>query len=240
MAAGPSRKLELFAGLLIPPACREEVLGDLCERYRSRGQYLADGLRVALSVTFSRIRRTTDAQLLLMEAMMFYLSFLSAAWFVDRTFLDDEWGLFRLAVPPMIALVVLRLHDAWVLPQKQSALRSALAVVVSAGIACLCQVRALPLGVDLLGAALSLLLVSTVRVLFLPGTDLPQRAGSSGMRIRTTVLPTMPHDDPKRMRDIGVTILLLVVVAMLFRYGGKASGMVVILAVIVYQLNKSR
>ena len=29
MAAGPSGKLELFAGSLIPPACREEVLGDL-------------------------------------------------------------------------------------------------------------------------------------------------------------------------------------------------------------------
>jgi uncharacterized membrane protein YhaH (DUF805 family) len=242
MAAGPSRKLELFVGLLIPPACREEVLGDLCERYRSPGQYTADGVRVASLVTLSRIRRTTDAQVLLMEAMMLYLSFLSAAWFLDRRVLDDQWGLLRLAVPPVVAVVVLRLHDAWALPQKQSALRSVLAVVAGAGVACLCQIGSLPAGVNLLGGGLSLLLVSAVRVLFLPGTDLPQRAGAPGMRVRTAVLPTMPDYDSKRLRDIGVTVFLLVLMGIAIRYGSRSliPSAIIFLSVAVYQINKFR
>ncbi len=241
MAAGPSRKLELFVGSLIPPACREEVLGDLWERYVSPGRYVAGGLRVALFVNLSRIRRTTSAQLLLMEAMTLYLSFITAAWVLDGRLLDDQWGLLRLAVGPAIALVVLRFNDAWATPQKQSAFRSTLGVAAGVGIACLCQIGALPAGVDLLGAGIGLLLVSAARILFQPGTDLPQPAGGPEMRIRPE-FPMAISADPKRMRDVGVAVLLLALMGLAIRYGGKPMmpAAIIILIAKVYQINRRR
>jgi hypothetical protein len=242
MAAGPSRKLESLVGLLIPPACREEVLGDLCERYRGPGQYVADGARVALFVNLSGIRRTTSAQLLLMEAMMLYLSFLTAAWFLDRRFLNDEWGLLRLAAAPAIALFVLRLNDAWAMPRKQSAFRSTLGVAAGVGVACLCQIGALPAGVDLLGAGISLLLVSAVRVLFLPGTDLRQPVGGPKIRIGPAFATSTIFPASRRMRDVGVIIFLLVVMGLAIRWGAKPliPTAVIFLAVAVRQINKNR
>ncbi|HWE48709.1 MAG TPA: hypothetical protein VG273_02915 [Bryobacteraceae bacterium] len=239
MAAGPPKRLESFVGLLIPPACREEVLGDLCERFRTPAQFFADGLRAALAVNFSRIRRTTNPQVMLMEAMTLYLSFLSAAWFLDGKLLNDRWGLLRLAVPPAIALVVLRFCDAWALPESAPAFRAVRGVAAAAGIAFLCQIEALPAFVNLLGAGLSLLLVSAVRVVFLPGKDLPQGAGAPGMRIRTTALPlqVLPAS---RMRDTGLTILLLIFMGLALRYGGRGLMVATALSGLVYWINKSR
>ena len=83
MPCGPSKKLEMLAAFLIPPASREEVLGDLHERYKSPGRYLFDAFSTAPFVILSRIRRTTDPQLLLMEALLLYASFLVVAWYMD-------------------------------------------------------------------------------------------------------------------------------------------------------------
>jgi hypothetical protein len=226
MAAGPSRKLEAFVGLLIPPACREEVLGDLCERYVSPGQYLRDGIRVALFVTLSRVRRTTDPRLLLMEAALLYVSYFTAAWYMDRTFLESQWGLLRLAVPAAIALVVLMLSDAWAVGKIRG-------VVIGATVAFLCQIGSLPVGIDLLGASIGLLLVSAVRVLFLPGSDVPQRASGPAV-------PTVTVAAPASMRNVGVTLLLLGTIAMSLLNGRRGLVAIIICAVVVYQINKVR
>jgi hypothetical protein len=45
---------------LFPPACREEVIGDLCERAKSEGAFIVDALLTLPFVVWSRIRRTTD------------------------------------------------------------------------------------------------------------------------------------------------------------------------------------
>ena len=72
---GPSTLIEGVVRLLTPPACREYVLGDLCERYRSPGQYLSDAVRTLPFVIVSRIRRTSSAPLLAFQAVSVFATF---------------------------------------------------------------------------------------------------------------------------------------------------------------------
>src|SRR6185503_7620798 len=55
---GPSRIAEAVVAILLPPASREEVLGDLYERFRSPSRYAVDALITVPMVVISRIRRT--------------------------------------------------------------------------------------------------------------------------------------------------------------------------------------
>ncbi len=176
MPGEPPRMLERIIGLFIPPSRREDVLGDLRERYANLWNYIAEAIRTTPMVIFGAIRRTTDPQLLVMEALLLYISFLSALWYVNRPMLDDQWGLLRPAIPAGIAIAILLLHDAWAPPERHAPWRSALRVVTALGISCLCQIAALPRGVAVFGSGIAALLISTVRMLFLPGAGLPQRA----------------------------------------------------------------
>ena len=59
----PPKVIERVVQLLIPPASREHVLGDLSERYESTRQYLVDALRTLPFVVVSRVRRTSNPPL---------------------------------------------------------------------------------------------------------------------------------------------------------------------------------
>ena len=56
----PPALVDAVIRLLIPPACREHVLGDLWERYTSPRQYVIDALRTLPFVICSQMRRTFD------------------------------------------------------------------------------------------------------------------------------------------------------------------------------------
>src|SRR5579872_6986710 len=107
MSSGPPKWLEILASFLIPPACREEVLGDLHERYRSPIQYLADLVTTLPFLVLSRIRRTTDMQLCLVEALLVCGSFLAAAWYQNRDILFDQSGLVYLVIPAGLTFLYL-------------------------------------------------------------------------------------------------------------------------------------
>jgi hypothetical protein len=62
----PPPWLEFLVSRLVPPACREHVLGDFSERYTSPRQYTADALRTLPFVVAGQIRRTSDWLQLLM------------------------------------------------------------------------------------------------------------------------------------------------------------------------------
>lgn len=179
MRSGPSKAAEAIVALLVPPACREEVLGDLHERYRSRFQYAADALCTVPLVILSRIRRTADPQVILIQAFALYASFLTAAWFKDASLLQAQWGLLRLAIPPGMALLGLVLEDAYAASGHRSALKLLRGPVVGFGLAVGSQVvfragksdLALPSWIMIYGSAMGLLLSSAVRVLFPPVTD---------------------------------------------------------------------
>lgn len=61
--------IEKPLSLLIPPACREEVLGDLYEHCQSPSQFVRESLRVVPMIIFSRIRRTAEPQVLARQVL---------------------------------------------------------------------------------------------------------------------------------------------------------------------------
>jgi hypothetical protein len=123
--------IERIVGIFIPPACREEVLGDLRERNDGVQLFIYDALRTVPFVIVSRVRRTTDSVVLLMEAFCCYVSFLSVAWVVEPSMAASREGLLRLAIPGAIALFVLVVADAYANPKKKSVLRPVLAVALA-------------------------------------------------------------------------------------------------------------
>jgi len=68
--ARPPVLMESVVRLLVPPAAREHVLGDLAERYSSSRQYLLEAARTVPFVLVSQIRRTTYFALWPMVALM--------------------------------------------------------------------------------------------------------------------------------------------------------------------------
>jgi hypothetical protein len=173
--------IEKVVGIVIPPACREETLGDLRERNHDRKQgsqlFVYDALRTVPFVIVSRIRRTTDSVVLLMQAFCCYVSFLTAAFYVEPSLISTREGLLRLAIPCAIALAVLMLADAYADPRKKSVLRPI--VSVSVAFAAVFLVHAfhplLPGKMMAIGSGMSVMLLLAVRMLFPPLADRPQQ-----------------------------------------------------------------
>lgn len=113
-------KIESIVGILIPPACREEVLGDLCERNHTAVGFVLDAFRTVPAVIVSQIRRTSDTRLLAVNIVVLYFAFFSAAWSSARPFLNEPWSFVRLAIPCAAALLALILDDAYTKPGSNS------------------------------------------------------------------------------------------------------------------------
>ncbi len=185
MEPGPSETAEAVVELLTPPACREHVLGDLRERNRRNGQYLLDAARTLPLVIVSRIRRTTDPQLLLMEAFALYLAFLAYPWVNrDVQFLLTEGGLLRLALPVAVALYGLVLAGAYADPRKRSPLTPVLQSCFAIGCAYLghaiqlsvTPASALPRTVILYGCLAGWIVLAALRFFFAQGDNRPSGA----------------------------------------------------------------
>ncbi len=179
MRSAPSRFAETIVAVLVPPTCREEVMGDLQERYRSPEQYAWESLSTIPLLILSRIRRTADPQVLVMQAFAVYLSFLGAAELRDRALLIDQWGLLRLAVPAVLIVLGMVLEDAYAKPVKRSPLQLTRGPVVGLALALASQAIfrngnrdvALPPLLTVYGCAMSVLLTSAIRFLFPPTAD---------------------------------------------------------------------
>jgi hypothetical protein len=185
LMGSPPKVTEAIVGFLIPPACRVSVAGDLHERYTTHGQYIAEAICTIPFVVASRIRRTTDPQVLVMEAFALYISFLGVAWKFDGTaFLYQQWGYFRLAIPAAVALLALTLGDAYAVPGKRSPIRPILESTLSFIIVCLSQAAlmaidprwVLPTRTLIYGGMVSIVLVSTLRMCFPPCDTRPRNA----------------------------------------------------------------
>lgn len=178
MESGPSKISEAVAGWLVPPACREEVLGDLRERHRNPARYLLEAAHTIPSVIYSRILRTTDAVVALTEAVSMYTAFVTAAWWLDRAGLFGEGGFARLSIPPAIFLAATILADAYSNPKRRWPLKPLFGPILGFALAYAVQSVftqwALPAPVLAWGSGMSVLLVSTLRLTFPPITDRPQ------------------------------------------------------------------
>lgn len=169
MESGPPKVIETAIGWLIPPACREEVLGDLRELYRSPAQYLFEAACTIPCVVVSRIRRTTAATLLLMEWMSIYAMLVFATLCLDRAALSEQWMCVRLAVPPAIILVVMTLGDVYAAGKRgfDPVMGPAVGLSIAAAFA-VKNFPELPAFVFSLGGGAGTLIVATLRVMFPP------------------------------------------------------------------------
>jgi hypothetical protein len=196
MESGPSKVSETCAGWLIPPACREEVLGDLCEGYQSPARYLLEAAYIIPCLIYSRIRRTTDAVVALAEAASMYTAFVMAAWWLDRAVLFGEGGFVRLAIPPGIFLTATILADVYSNPKRRWQLKPFFGPMLGFALAYIAESAlkqwALPPPVLAWGSGISLLLVSTLRLTFPPITERPQAANAPAFWRKLDFSPLPP------------------------------------------------
>ena len=112
METGPPDLVEAIVRLLVPPASREHVLGDLRERYISPLQYIGEAMRVVPLVVVSRVRRTTDWLLVAVQAYTLLLVFRPQRFSYTTAEL-------RLVLPIGAALLALALRDAYASPRRR-------------------------------------------------------------------------------------------------------------------------
>lgn len=177
MTGSPPRILETITGALLPSECRENVLGDLYERYSGPWAYARDAICVVPMVIASRIRRTCDPQVILIEAFTLYLSYLAAAWYVDRAFVFDDWGPPSLVIPAAVTLTLFLFSDAYSIRR-----RPMFCALTGAAVAWLGQ--AAPVWVLVSGGITAALIVSMLHLVFPPDSRKMQSAGGPTLRFR--------------------------------------------------------
>jgi hypothetical protein len=128
METNPPKLVETILGSLIPPACREEVLGDWHERYRSPGQYVWDGIRTLPFLIASQVRRSFSIELFLSQACALYIAFGGASLVGGPAYLYER--LLSFAVVIGFVLFTLVLVEPYADPQGDSP--SSVRIVTSA------------------------------------------------------------------------------------------------------------
>src|SRR5262245_45001162 len=120
------RLLQTVLNRLLPPTCREHVLGDLEERSRlSTGsnaarEHLIDALRMIPLIVWSQMRRAVPPRLFAAQALVAYTAFGTAAFqALGFAFFNDEYGFIRIAAPTLVSLLVLALADTYSTPMER-------------------------------------------------------------------------------------------------------------------------
>lgn len=112
METGPPKITEGLFSFLIPPPVREEISGDLCERYRSNGQYAKEVIEMLPYVVANQIRRNTSFPLFGIQAFLIFFCLGGFVAATDAAALDvPRW--LRAVPPAALALVALLLRDAY-------------------------------------------------------------------------------------------------------------------------------
>ncbi len=178
MKEAPPRKLETVVALLIPPARRDEVLGDLHERYANPRQYVTDAIRAVPLVVASQIRRTTDLGVLFLEAFSLYFCFFAGMLRLSgASILPEQPRALSLLIPTAVALVVLRFVDAYASGRKRSTLKLILGTATAVAFAFLSEAALSLAGSSLAlsgwgllrGGILAVALLSVLRTAFPSG-----------------------------------------------------------------------
>ena len=178
--SGPPKMMEKVIAILIPPACREEIVGDLHERYHDRRQYCMEALLTLPLVIYSRIRRTTCPGVLLLEGLALYLAFSASALYTGQfQVLMEQAGYLKLAAPMLAALLSMVVVDAYAGAVTRLFLGPVLAfaILLSSGVHSTNTELAFPsFRMILFGSMVGMLLVTALRLLFAPGDHRPTGA----------------------------------------------------------------
>jgi hypothetical protein len=175
---------ENLVGWFLPPACREEVLGDLFESCENPAQYVLSALAVAPRVIFSQIRRNTDSLVFLFTACALAYSFITGSADMSRGLAHAglSHALLRLAIPSIAALASLLLCNGFAPAEERRLHAITFDIVVTMAAAAITQLVLLVLlqrGLMLPGwcpsegAALSWVAIILLRAIFPPGVKLP-------------------------------------------------------------------
>ena len=116
MTAGPPLALERAVLWLVPPQVREEVAGDLWERYRSPLGYLFDLVRALPYVVASQIRRATDPALFMLIAFTLVAALGALEPERGEIGIPIPWRALAAALPCIVALLLrdaYRRNDIW-------------------------------------------------------------------------------------------------------------------------------
>jgi hypothetical protein len=208
MEARPHPVVERFVGGLLPPACREHVLGDLQERFVSSSQYVYEAIWTIPFVVWGQVRRTSSAPFAIAEVGVVYVAFLSALRTFDPSAWHDGLLLVRPALPALAALVAVIIRDAWVGRRPRPSIH--IAADAWLGVACAAIPQGLLVAVDsalalnptalLAGCVVSLALLSGVRAAFSPLNQRAATANAGGMHMKPS-----PSNTPGRMqRDLRI------------------------------------
>ena len=184
MKVGTLKRLQMIIERLLPPASREHVLGDLQERFQTTEptkagkQYFVDAIIAVPLVIWSQLRRTVDPRLLCLEALVLYSAIITAAFLVFGSdapaFLNNQYGMLRIALPVLLTLVALMLASVYSTPRQQPVWNQVRQTSFALGIAFLSNIAigsfvdgaAVPRWIMTVGAALALPLILTVRLLY--------------------------------------------------------------------------
>jgi hypothetical protein len=126
METRPPEVMERIVGWLVPPVCREYVLGDLSERYVSPRQYLLDALRTLPFVVASRVRRTSNPILSIIIGALLLMPGTALFWESP----PENW--LVAIVPAIVGSLLLTLRDAYRTPGVTSLRASAIDVAITA------------------------------------------------------------------------------------------------------------
>ena len=148
-----------------------DTSSEICVRNASRGKSMSPPhFRCSDALSSAVNPRTTDFQVFFMEGLTVYLAFSSAAWWLgQKAFLYNHAGFVRLAIPTALIALGLLLSNAYADPAKQRGW--AQCVFECAGcisVAFLAASFAVPFEILLYGSGTSLVLLSTLRMLFPP------------------------------------------------------------------------
>jgi hypothetical protein len=191
MRCRPPRLAEYVAALLLPPASREEVLGDLEERCTSPAGYCRDAIQTVPLVIASRIRRTSDPPLLLLEAMILLLSFLAGGW-IGEGRLPGQRELWGFALPAGCVLLGLVLREVYAKPGVRSSFDPLKGPTLGIGIALAAWMMfrwTIPFRAMLYGSAFSWSFATATKLLFPPVTHRPQGANGPALWLKHSTGP---------------------------------------------------
>ena len=173
-----SRSAEDFVASFLPPACREEVLGDLWESCKSPADYLASALSVIPRVIFSQIRRNTNSWVFLLTSCAIVFSFIAGSAGFSP---DLAHPLLRLAIPIIPALLSLLICNGFAPIEERRLHAITFDIVIAMSVAAITQLILLAtLQKSLMvpgwwpseGNALSWLSILVLRAIFPPGAKL--------------------------------------------------------------------
>jgi hypothetical protein len=175
-----------LASWLIPPACREQVLGDLAERFTSTPGYIRAVLSIVPYLIASRIRRNWNPQLTLLEAFAAFVCYTGAAFLlpVDRNF-TMQW----IGLAAAVTLAGLVLADAYQPRGSTQPVTSALFAALT-GVVIMVFVNAENAAVWILGAVFSALLISLGRYWMPTGSVLAPIGPGEALQRRVVAFQT--------------------------------------------------